>query len=190
VSVPPMHLERFADDNPNIEIGRPDWATPVVIAAFALVGAGCAGLGAWYAIGSDAAGAAVLWSVLGLGLSYPAVRGAIASARVWATMRRGRNLWALSDDQLLLVDAEGAAIVVALDRIVDVQLKDGEVHLRTDSDMQGVLYAILFRLFDDEGPCPSPDGFYRAITERLGAHAGAVVATGRSMPPPGGALAA
>lgn len=164
-----MHLRRFVADNPNCEVGRPDWATPLA----AMLSAAGAGLGAiaaaWYAReASD--GAALLWLLLGLGLGYPAWLAARAFAERWSLARRGRGVWALGDRDLLLVDGDGNAIVIALDRVLDVAVCDGEVSLRTDSELQGVLYGILFRLFDEDVPGPSMDRFYDVMRARLRTH--------------------
>lgn len=162
-----MQLERFVADNAPCEVGRPDWATPLV----ATVVASAAALVALYAahdgLVAGADGAALIWLMLGLGLLFPAFVAARATVRVGAIVRRGHNCWALSDRDMLLVDSDGAAIRVALDRIVGVTFSEGEVRVRTDSDLQGVLYAFLFRVFDDELPCPSAERFYAALTARL-----------------------
>jgi len=162
-----MHLRRFVADNPNCEVGRPDWASPLA----ATIAATLSALGALYAaydgLTSGTEGAALLWLLLGLGLSYPAFLAARATLSVGAVIRAGRSAWAISDRDLLLVDADGAAIVVALDRIVDVELADTEVRVRTDSDLQGVIYGFLFRLFDDDRPSPRAERLYDALCARL-----------------------
>ncbi len=81
--------------------------------------------------------------------------------------QQGRASYAIADTELILVDADGNAVIVALDRILALGIDNGEVRLRTDSDLQNVVYAILFRLFDDEAPAPSPWHFVEALAPRL-----------------------
>ena len=59
--------------------------------------------------------------------------------------QQGRASYAIADTELILVDADGNAVIVALDRILALGIDNGEVRLRTDSDLQNVVYAILFR---------------------------------------------
>lgn len=162
-----MQLARFVADNRNCEVGRPDWATPLGATLAAAVTALVALYAAYDGLSRGTEGAALIWLLLGLGMIYPVSLAARATIRVGAVVRRGRSCWAISERDLLLVDPDGGAIVVALDRIVDVTFAEGEVRVRTDSELQGVLYGFLFRVFDDELPCPSAERFYEALTSRL-----------------------
>ncbi|MEQ9321868.1 MAG: hypothetical protein RIF41_22055 [Polyangiaceae bacterium] len=162
-----MQLARFVADNANCEVGRPDWATPLFATVAASLAASISLYAAYDGSTTGADGAALIWLLLGLGLLYPAFVAARAAVKVGAIVRRGRSCWAISDSDLLLVDPDGAVIVVALDRIVDVTFSEGEVRVRTDSELQGVLYAFLFRVFDDELPCPSAEHLYEALSARL-----------------------
>ena len=55
----------------------------------------------------------------------------------------------------------------SLDRVTGLELDGREARLRTDSDLQGVVYAILSRLFDEDVPGPSADRFFDLLAPRL-----------------------
>ena len=166
--VPPlMHLARFVDRHPPCRVGRPDLLTPSLGSLFSLLGMTLALFGAWHGILHEASGAALLWILLSLGLAPVAFWTGRRALAVFSLFRGGRSAWALGDDALLLVDREGNSIEIALDRLTGMAFSDGELRLMTDSEAQGPLYAIAFRLFDDELPHPAPEDLYEALLPHL-----------------------
>jgi hypothetical protein len=82
-------------------------------------------------------------------------------------MRRGHGCYAIGKNDLLLVDTAGNTIIVALDEIQELCVSEGEVRLRVASDLQGILYAILFDLFEEDGPGPSVERFFEELAPLL-----------------------
>ncbi len=159
-----MELARFITNNPQCSVVRPDVVLAGVCAGGPVLGVVAALAGAiasdgW--LGAVACAAAGVVSLVGVLRWGPPL---------WERLRLhrlGRACIAVSDDDVLLIDAAGNAVVVALDRITGLELDGLEVRLRTDSELQGVIYAMLFQLFDDELPGPSPDAFFEALAPRL-----------------------
>ncbi len=162
-----MHLQRFVARHPTSSTGNPPLgaATAGVLISLALLAVGLT-----LAMVGLSGGEAIS-TVLGLScgavgcLMLPAHAKQLAA--VLRLRRQGRACYAIADSELILVDAEGNAVIVALDRIIALGLHDGEIRLRTDSELQNVVYSILYRLFDDEAPAPSPSHFVEALAPRL-----------------------
>jgi hypothetical protein len=162
-----MPLTQFVEDHPGCAIERPDPTIPALV--LGALGAGIASsLGlAIYAVGQGRLGwLAVALAALALAVR-PFWRWLAHAQRVCALRRRGHACFAISEHDLLLVDAVGNAVVVALDRVVALEIDGDEARLRTDADEQGIIYAILFQLFDESVPGPSAQRFFDALAPRL-----------------------
>jgi hypothetical protein len=162
-----MELERFVADNPGCAVARPDLVVPGLLAA--LPSAGVL-IGAWGGVHGLAEGswwAAGCWLALALASLLPARRGLRHLRRVLSLYHHGHASFAVSEQDVLLVDAVGNTVVVALDRVTGLEVDGFEARLRTDSDLQGVVYTVMFQLFDEDVPGPTPDAFFDALAPRL-----------------------
>jgi hypothetical protein len=111
--------------------------------------------------------AAIGWTSIAAALIVPAVRYGRRFALVYSLYRRGHASFAVAEDDLLLVDAVGNAVVVAIDRVTRLEVDGDEARLRTDSELQGVVYAVMFQLFDEDVPGPSADNFFDMLAPRV-----------------------
>jgi hypothetical protein len=99
----------------------------------------------------------------------------IVAARGWIgrlslaleLLRRGHACYAIGKNDVLLIDTGGSTVQIALDEIDGLHVTDGEVRLRVHSELQGVIYAILFDLFDEDGPGPNVDAFFDELAPLL-----------------------
>src|SRR5688500_592374 len=107
-----MRLHDFVADHPGCRIGRPDLVTPVLLCATL----GVLALGALAAlIDSLASGEAVTALVLVpviAGASWPLPVLGRRAAHASSLWRRGHASWALADQDLLLVDSAGTAVII------------------------------------------------------------------------------
>jgi hypothetical protein len=160
-------LSRFVRSNPGCKVGRPKLTAAASIclgAALALV------TGIVVAMqGMSAASPGLI--VVGAALTLAGVVAARGTARklneALELLRRGHACYAVGADDLLLVDSVGNTVVIALDEILGLEIVGRDARLRVDSELQGMIYAVLFDLFDDEGPGPSIDGFVEALRPAL-----------------------
>lgn len=162
-----MALKQFVDAHPGCQVVRPDLVIPALLAGLPAGGALLAlyGLISNLIIGDWVAG--FVWLVFAATLLVPVVRYGHACIEVTALVRRGHNSIAVDDDKVLLVDAVGNSVEVALDRVIGLEVDGTDARLRTDSELQGVVYTIMFQLFDGDFPGPCPDRFFDAVAPRL-----------------------
>jgi hypothetical protein len=160
-----MHLEHFVARHPRCVVGRPDWLTPSMAIAAALATALASALAALALIDELPAAALALAIVA-------AVAAALGSRRLSAAREAlsrclgGRACFAVADDELLLVDPAGSAVVVALDCISGLILAGDEPRLHTEQS-QALVYAAMFALFDEGAAGPSGERFFTALAPRL-----------------------
>ena len=162
-----MPLQRFMSDHPDCRVIRPDLIVPSL---FVLVPALTCAFAAWRA--SDAVGgqqwiALLLWLLLGGVAGAPLKRTFHQLREVLTAHKRGHAAIAIADEDVLMIDSAGNAVVVAMARVTRLELEGREARLRTDSDMQGIVYSIAFNLFDGDAPGPSADSFFDALAPRL-----------------------
>jgi hypothetical protein len=158
-----MPLERFVADNPGCKVVRPGRVIPTLQVGAPALGALAALIvardGGWVALtvalGVATALATLSWSH----------RAELFMA--YALHHNGHASFAISDEALVLVDAVGNAVIVALDRITGLEVDGDEARLRTDSELQGVVYAIMFQLFDEDIPGPTAARFFDSLAPVL-----------------------
>ncbi len=162
-----MPLRRFMSAHPNCRVIRPDVILPGLL--FALPAFTCA-VASWrttVAFGTQRWLAMALWLVLA-GVAAIPLRHAFQNLREVVTMiKRGHAAIAITDQDVLLIDSVGNTVQVALTRVTRLELEGREARLRTDSDVQGLLYAIAFDLFDGQAPGPSASRFFDTLAPRL-----------------------
>ena len=130
------------------------------------------GIAAAAALGLRSAGSGQpWWSALALAAAAVQARPfwhwANRLQEIRSLRRQGHACFAIASDELLLVDAVGNAVVVALDRVTALEIDGDEARLRTDADEQGIIYAVMFQLFDESVPGPSGADFFEALAPRL-----------------------
>jgi hypothetical protein len=162
-----VRLQRFANEHPGCVVVRPDPAPSASV--LTLLSAGIAA-SIWIALCEGERGA-IGWTALALAALLlqllPWWRWADRLRRVLELRRLERACFAFDDRDLLLIDGVGNTVVVALDRITALEIDGDEVRLRTDADEQGIIYAVLFQLFDESVPGPSAERFFAALAPRL-----------------------
>lgn len=158
-----MHLRTFVREAAGCTVGRPELIRPILTTA----GGALAGV----ALGVLATMAHMAMAALCVGLGALSL---VAAARGWPSLvtsirlrARGAASYAISTDQLLLVDPIGNAVRIDLDRIVALELEDGEPRLRIDSELQGRVYATMFSIFEDGAGGPSAERFYERLATTL-----------------------
>ena len=160
-----MQFERFVTRHPGCSIGRPPWLRWATGAAAAALGA-VAGIAAALMTLASAPTAALVAALVAFGCVALLPRAWGRLAPLLLLVRQGYKCWAVSDRTLLLVDSRGAAVEIDLDRIVSLELDGAEPRIRIDDgDRQGIVYAALFDVFDEQGP--SADAFFDALEPRL-----------------------
>jgi hypothetical protein len=83
---------------------------------------------------------------------------------------QGTNSYAISDDALLLVDPDGAAVVIDLGLITALELHGSEPRIWVDSDDRGQVYRTMFALFDEDFAGPDAERFFEVLAPRLHRH--------------------
>jgi hypothetical protein len=162
-----MRLHDFVADHPGCRTGRPDLLTPLALTATLGVLALVALAAAVDAVaGGEIATALVPVPVIA-GALWPLPVLARRAGEAFALWRRGHASWALADEDLLLVDGNGTAVIIALDQVTHLEIDAEELRLRVDSELQGVVYAVLFDLFDEGLPRPSARALFDALAPRL-----------------------
>ena len=168
-------LDRFVAKNPGCRVGRPKLALAASVCGGAL-------LAVMTGVVVGVRGMSGEPAALVVGAALVAV--GIAASRGWVSrlsnalelMRRGHACYAIGKREILLVDTVGNTVVIALDQIEGLTVNEGDVHIRVSSELQGVIYAILFDLFDEEGPGPSMHDFFDVLAPVL-RHQGAEIVT-------------
>jgi hypothetical protein len=164
-------LSRFLEANPGCKVGRPKLAAAASIclgAALALVTGIVVALQGIQSA-SPSPGLIVVGALLTLA-GVLAARGTAGKLNeALELMRRGHACYAVGADDLLLVDSVGNTVVIALDEIRALEVVGRDARLKVDSELQGVIYAVLFDLFDDDGHGPSLEGFLDAVGPVLSA---------------------
>ncbi len=159
-------LDHFVAKNPGCRVGKPD----LVVAASVCGGALLAVLtGVVVGVRGMSGGPAAL--VVGAAL----VALGLVAARGWIgrlsqgleLVRRGHGCYAIGKEDVLLIDTGGNTVVISFDEIEGLHASDGEVRLRVRSELQGVIYAILFDLFEEDGPGPNVDRFFDELAPLL-----------------------
>lgn len=168
-------LDRFVRDNPGCRVGRPKLAVAASVCGGALLAVLTGVVVGIQGMSSRAPGALVVGAAL-VAVGLVASRGWIGKLSVaLELMRGGRACYAIGKDDLLLIDTAGNTVVIAYDQIEGLQLTDGEARLRVSSELQGVIYAVLFDLFDEDGPGPNVDGFFDALAPILRARGAEII---------------
>jgi len=163
-----MSLSEFVKNHPGCVVGRPSVALP--LASNALAGAGLILMVVLAVRAAQSSGGPELT------LLCAAVALAVAARFVsrWkhlrdmlSVLRRGTSSYAISDDELVLINAAGSAVVIELSQIVRLELDGDEVRLSTDADQPGLVYAAMFDLFEREGPRPDGRRFFEQLAPRV-----------------------
>jgi hypothetical protein len=160
-----MQLHQFLERHPTSVVGRPEIVRPHGLSTLALVAAVVIAVAALSRLaGDDVAIAVPLLALAALALAV-AARGVPRARAAARSARAGVCCYAVSDDEILLVDPVGNAVIVDIDCVVELELSAGEPRLRTASD-QGRVYAALFALFDHDD-APDPERFFDVVARRL-----------------------
>ena len=162
-----MPLKQFVDEHPDCEVARPDLVAPALMAALPGMGLIVAVVALIGAIVDGSWLASIAWFGLGAVLLMPTLSFGKHLLKVLELYRHGYATFAVTDEDLLLVDAAGNAVVVALDRVIGLEVVGDEARLRTDSDLQGVVYTVMFQLFDPDVPGPTAERFFDILAPRL-----------------------
>jgi hypothetical protein len=176
-----MHLERFVHAHPDCIVGRPHALK--LLAASASLAVACLGAVMLAFSSLDASSIETLVLYLSLAIASAALGSRLASrTRVaLALWRRGHASYAIADDELILVDAVGNAVIVEIARVTRLELEDDEPRLRTDSEDQGKVYAAMFGLFDGDTPHPSGERFFEALAPKVRARCPRATVTRRNL---------
>lgn len=165
-------LDRFVEKNPGCRVGRPRLVVAASVCGGALLSVLTGVVVGVRGMAGEPAALVVGAALVAVGVV--AARGWIGRLSVaLELMRRGHACYAIGENDVLLVDSGGTTVQIALDEIDGLLVTDGEVRLRVQSDLQGVIYAVLFDLFDEDGPGPSVETFFDELAPRLrarGAH--------------------
>lgn len=162
-----MQLQRFMSDHPDCRVIRADLILPSLFVLLPTVTCAFATWRASDAVSSQQWIALLLWMLLG-GIAAAPLRRTLHRLReVMTAHKRGHAAIAIADEDVLMIDSAGNAVVVALARVTRLELEGREARLRTDSDLQGIVYAIAFNLFDGDAPGPSAALFFDALAPRL-----------------------
>lgn len=160
-------LDRFVSENPGCRVGRPKVGVAASVCGSALLAVFAGVVVGVHGMSGRAPGTLVVGAAL-VAVGLVASRGWIGKLSVaLELMRRGRACYAIGKDDLLLIDSTGNTVMIAFDQIEGLQVTDGEARLRVSSDLQGVIYAVLFDLFDEDGPGPNVDKFFDALAPIL-----------------------
>jgi hypothetical protein len=160
----PAHLTRFVERHPGCVVGRPDWLTPLMWLAVTLAASAACIFLCVRTAQTSVAIAGALFATLAAALGVrrvPLLRETLTRALA------GRACFAVADDEVLLIDRSGRAVLVAIDRITELTLAGSEPRLKTDSEAQGIVYATLFSLFDADDVGPNPQRFFEALAPRV-----------------------
>lgn len=158
-----MHMSAFLASHPEATSGAPPWRWAVASALTLTIGVLAAVGTVLWALGGlrspDAAPMLALLAAILVGVALlarlPRALGRVAYLRGLA--RDGRRCYAVTEDELFITDDGGRALLVELDQIVELILDGGELRVRVDdAEAQGVVYAVLFGCFDEDGPSPGP----------------------------------
>ncbi len=154
--------------HPGCVVGRPDVVLPLTGSALAAIGMALMALLALRASGPQGATETV---VLCAALSVAAAAGLISRGRrlrdVLAVLWRGTCCYAVSDRELILINAVGSAVVIELSQVCRLEIDGDELRLATDSEHQGLVYAAMFDLFDGAGPRPSAERFFERLAPKV-----------------------
>jgi hypothetical protein len=158
-----MHLTGFVARHPGCVVGRSNWRSPLLwLAVSAATAVACVVLAVNFA-----SSASIVLGLVGVFSGVHAVKRWPPVRETLALAFAGRGCFAIADDEVLLVDPSGRAVLVAIERITELVLAGSEPRLKTDSDAQGVVYATLFALFDEGDLGPSPERFFEALAPRV-----------------------
>lgn len=159
-------LDRFLENNPGCRVGRPKLGVAASVCGGALLAVMTGVIVGVRGMSGDPAALVVGAALVAVGLV--ASRGWIGKlSTALELMRRGHGCYAIGREDLILVDTEGNTVVIALDQIEGLHIQEGDVRLRVASDLQGVIYAILFDLFEEDGPGPSVESFFEELAPVL-----------------------
>ena len=148
-------------------MGRPNLLLPATACVGSLFGMAA---GVALAVGAVSAGdyhLAVMWLALAGLLIKPLTSWLPVLRDVYALLRGGLASYAIADDRLFIIDGVGNAVIVELSEVTGLILDGEEARLRTDSELQGTIYAVMFDLFDDDGHGPDADRFFETLAPRL-----------------------
>lgn len=163
-----MSLSDFVRNHPGCVVGRPGVAMPITMSALAAFGVVLMALLALRA--SQVPGEADT-VVLCAALAVAASAGLISRGRrlrdALAVLWRGTSCYAISDDELVLINAVGSAVVVELSQVARLEIDGDELRLHTDSEHQGLVYAAMFDLFDGDSPRPNAQRFFDRLAPRV-----------------------
>lgn len=167
-----MHMSAFLASHPEATSGAPPWRWAVASALTTVLGVVAAVSTVLWALGGlqspDAAPMLAFLAAILVGVASTArlPRALARVAYLRGLARDGRRCYAVTDDELFVTDDGGRGLLVELDQIVELILDGDELRLRVDdADAQGVVYAVLFGCFDDDGPSPGP--CFDALAARL-----------------------
>jgi hypothetical protein len=165
---PVMRLSDFVREHPDCVVGRPKVAlslTTGALAAFGMV------LMALLALRASATPGSAATVVLCAALALAAAAGLVSRRRrlreVLAVLWRGTSCYAISNRELILITAVGSAVVIELSQVARLEIDGDELRLATDSELQGLVYAAMFDLFDGEAPRPSAERFFERLAPKV-----------------------
>ncbi len=160
-------LDRFVRDNPGCRVGRPRLGVAASVCGGALLAVLTGVVVGLHGMSGRSPGALVVGAAL-VAVGAVATRGWVGKLNTaLELMRRGRACFAIGKDDLLLIDTVGNTVQIPFDEILGLEVTDGEARLRVSNELQGVIYAILFDLFEEDGPGPSVESFFEALAPIL-----------------------
>lgn len=169
-----MQMSTYLATHPEATSGAPPWPGAAVVVATLLIGwLGASAALFWHGealLGGDAEAlpAAFVAGLVSIGLASRIPRNLRRAALLRRLAREGRHCYAVTEEELFVTDERGRALVVELDRITELVLEGDELRLRVDDpEAQGIVYAVVFGCFDEDGP--SPGRCFDAVAARLNA---------------------
>ncbi len=163
-----MSLSEFVKNHPGCVVGRPSVALPLSTNALAAVGVILAtALALHAALGSGAPETIVLWGALALAVAARFISRWRQLRDMLSVLRRGTSSYVITEDELVLINAAGSAVVVELSQIERLELDGDELRLATSLDSPGLIYAAMFDLFDGDGLRPDRQRFFEQLAPRV-----------------------